>query len=110
MKVGQAVRDTTILRDNCPTIPCVAFIWPISFTFFSPFDGQSSYKSAIESGKIFNCIIFYNASEIYVHFPRFPDTFEILVKFKMAAILEAILDDITGSSTMPLPIILTFTL
>ena len=43
-----------------------------------------------------NCIIFYNSSKIYWQFQGSPDKVEILVKSKKAAILAAILDDVTG--------------
>ena len=42
-----------------------------------------------------NGLIFYNPCKIYLQFPRFPDYVAILVKSKMAAILAAILDDVT---------------
>ena len=45
---------------------------------------------------MFNCIIFYNSSKIYVQFLRFPEKFELLLKSRMVAILAAILDDFTG--------------
>ena len=57
--------------------------------------------------KMFNCIIFYNCSKIYLQFMRFSDKFKLLVKSKMAAILAAILDDVTGPPAVPWPIIFT---
>ena len=43
-----------------------------------------------------NCIIFYNSSKKCFQSSRFFDEFEILAKCKMAAILAAILDDVTS--------------
>ena len=44
---------------------------------------------------MFNSITLYNSSKTYLQFSHFPGKFEFLVKSKMAAILKAILDDVT---------------
>ena len=44
---------------------------------------------------MFNCIIIYSSSKKYLQFLSFLGKFEFLVKSKIAAILAAILDDVT---------------
>ena len=46
---------------------------------------------------MFTCFIFYNCAKKYLQFLHFPDKFEFLVQSKMAAILAAILYDVTDS-------------
>ena len=48
---------------------------------------------------MFNSITLYNFRKKYLQFSHFPGKFEFLVKSKMAAILAAILDDVTDPSS-----------
>ena len=61
---------------------------------FHLFFGQTSYKNATKSSRMFHCIKLYNSSKIYLQFFVFSDKFELLVKSKMA--MAAILDEVTG--------------
>ena len=66
---------------------------------FHLFSVKENLQNATKTGKMFNCIIFYNSIKIYLQFPPFPDKF--VVKSKMAAILVVILDDVTVPPAVP---------
>ena len=48
---------------------------------------------------MFNSITLYDSRKKYLQVSHFPGKFKVLVKSKMAAILAAILDDVTDPSS-----------
>ena len=57
---------------------------------------------------MFNYILLYNSSKTYLQFIHFPDKFEFLFKSKIAAILVAILDDVTDPQQRYNPLYLPY--